>query len=151
GVEQNDAGDVRPSQELVLENRRRAVPAAVVDEQHFVGNAELVERRVKAIEKRLQSCLLVVDGDDDGETRVVCSDRRRRSGAQGAELWFVHLAILPAAITSAAAAHTRSTSASVIPGCRGSDTVSREMRSALGNCPSRPPYRRPRVQRCSAS
>ena len=40
---------------------------------------------------------------------------------------------------------------SAMPACSGSVTVSRAMRSAFGNCPSRPPNRRPSVHRCSAS
>ena len=69
GVEQHDARDVRPREELVLQQRRGAVAAAVVDEHHFVRDPQRVEGRIEAREERGQAGLLVVDRDDDGQLR----------------------------------------------------------------------------------
>src|SRR5438132_8612162 len=84
GVEYDHPRYIGPLQELILEHRRRAVAAAVIDEDDLVAPAELVERRVETIKKRLQPSLLVVDGDHDRQRR------RRRDHAR-------HLR--PAAIT----------------------------------------------------
>ncbi len=112
GVEQDDPRDVGPGQELVFQQRRRAVAAAVVDEQHFVGYPQCVQRRIEPREQRGQRFLFVVDGNDDRELGIVHAN------------------------TSLTAAHTRSTSARVIVGNSGSVTVSRAMRSVFGNSPS---------------
>ena len=119
-VEQHDARHVRPRGELVLQQRGRAVAAAVVDEDHFVGDAERVERRIQPREQRRQPGLLVVDGDDDGELRV------RSSVALTGDV---------AARISAHAAQTRSTSASVMAACSGSVTVVSAIRSVFGRSP----------------
>src|SRR5438477_9058747 len=124
GIEHDYPRHVGALQELILEHRRRPVAAAIVDEDDFVAPAELVERRIETVEERLQSRLLVVNGDHDRQRR------RRRDHVR-------HLR--PAAITSATEAQTRSTSVSAMPACKGSVTVSREMRSAFGYWPSCPP------------
>ena len=64
-AEEDDPRDVRPLLELLAQQRRRAVAAAVVDEQHFVADAELVERGVEASEQQRQRLLFVVDRNDD--------------------------------------------------------------------------------------
>jgi hypothetical protein len=66
GVEQHDPRHVRPRQELVFQQRCRAIAAAVVDEDHFVTDMQRVERRIQAREERGQAGFLVVDRDDDG-------------------------------------------------------------------------------------
>ncbi len=47
GVEQDDPRHVGSGQELVLEQRRRAVAAAVVDEDDLVRDMQRVERRIQ--------------------------------------------------------------------------------------------------------
>ena len=96
-------------------------PAPIVDEDHLVGAPELIEHRVEPIEERLQTGLLVVDRDDDRDSRTQRIALRR---------------------ISVAASTTRSTSASSMAGKSGRVTVSRPMRSALGNCPARYPMAR---------
>ena len=68
---------------MLAKERRRAVAAAVVDEDDFVGNAEGVERRVEALEQRRESRLLVVHGNHDRNLRVLESHRRRLAAAKG--------------------------------------------------------------------
>ena len=121
GGKQDDAGDIGPRLELLAQDRRRAVAAAVVDEDDLVGFAQGVERRVKAGEQRRESGFLVVDGDDDGE----CGRGHAISG---------RLAV--------SAEQTRSTSLSCIEGKRGSVSVAAPMRSASGKSPPLKPSAR---------
>ena len=67
--EQRDAGFVRALLLLLKQQSRRAILAAVVDEDHLVGRAERIERRIEAREELGQHGLFVVDGDDDGQNR----------------------------------------------------------------------------------
>ncbi len=112
GAEQYHAGDVGPALELFAQDRRGAIAAAVVDEDQFVAGAERIERRIDAVEQRLQAGFLVIDRDDDRD--------------------FGRHARAPSRI-SAVASHTRSTSSTRIAANSGSVTVSRPMRSLLGN------------------
>ena len=110
------AGDVRAALELLAQLGDRAVGAAVVDEHHLVAAAERIQRRIQPLEQLRQALLLVVYRNDDRDFRVHLRAPRRMS---------------------VAAATTRSTSPSSIAGNSGSVTVSRPMRSACGNWPSR--------------
>src|SRR6185437_7304531 len=107
---------VRPALELRPQHGRGAIGAAVVDEDHLVGPLELIQRRIQPRKESLEAWLLVVHGNDDRDCRG-------------------HFAALLR--MSVAASTTRSTSDSSIAGKSGSVTVSRPMRSAFGNCPSR--------------
>src|SRR5262249_52162803 len=109
--------DVRPPLILLPQLRHRGVLAAVVDEHHLVAAPERIERAVQPVEQQRQAILFVEDRDDYGDRRV-------------------HWPRAPRTM-SFTAFTTRSTSASSIAGNSGSVTVSRPMRSALGNCPSR--------------
>ncbi len=122
-VQQDHAGDLRAPRELLAQQSRRAVAAAVVDEDHLVADAETVERRIQASEERRQPGFLVVHGNDDGKPH----DSALRT-----------------------AAHTRDTSDSVIAGNSGSVTIERPTRSACGNWPARQPSERYRANRCIA-
>ncbi len=102
--------------ELLPEDGDGAVVAAVIDKDHLIGPLQAIERRIQTIEELLQTALLVVDRNDD----------RHRSA---------HLRAPPR--ISFVAVTTRSTSSSSIAGKSGKVTVSRPMRSAFGNCPSR--------------
>jgi len=68
-VEVDDARFVGSARELLAQQCARPIPAAVVDENHLVGDLQRIERRVEAREQRGQPRLLVVDGDDDGKRR----------------------------------------------------------------------------------
>jgi hypothetical protein len=59
--------DVGPGRELLAQDGRRAVAAAVIDEDDFVAFAKCVQRRIEAGEERGEAGFLVVDGYDDGE------------------------------------------------------------------------------------
>ena len=115
GVEEYDPRHVRPCLELILQQRRGAIAAAVVHEDHLVRHGERVERRIKSREQRRQTRLLVVDGYYHRKVR--CPHRLCR------------------AMKSVHAAQTRSTSASVIAACSGSVTVESEIRSVFGRSP----------------
>src|SRR5262249_7540903 len=65
------ARHVRPLGELLAQQRRRAVAAAVVHEDQLVAHLERVERRVEPREQRRQALLFVVNGDDDGKIHSV--------------------------------------------------------------------------------
>ena len=54
-VEKDDARHVGPRGELVLQQRRRLVAAAVVDEDHLVADLQRVERRIQPREQRRQA------------------------------------------------------------------------------------------------
>ena len=69
GVEQHDGRRIGSALLLLAQQRRRAVAAAVVDEDHFVADAERVERRVQAREEVGQARLFVENRDHDGELR----------------------------------------------------------------------------------
>src|SRR5438874_1907799 len=101
-------------------------PWSVMREDDLVGGRELGERGIEAREERGQHVLLVVYRDHDGE------NRRGHQAALRSSMRFI-------------ASHTRSTSVSRISGKSGSVTVSRAMRSELGNCPSRNPFLRKKV------
>ncbi len=107
---------IRTTLELPAQHRRGAVVAAVVDEYHLVRPLELIQRRIEPRKEALEARFLVVDGNDDRE--------RRRHFAAPFNM-------------SVVASTTRSTSDSSIAGKSGSVTVSRPMRSAFGNWPSR--------------
>jgi hypothetical protein len=64
-VEQHHARHVRALRELLAQQRRGAVAAAVVDEDHLIAPAERIERRVQPREERRQPFFLVVHRDDD--------------------------------------------------------------------------------------
>ena len=66
GVEQDDPRHVRPRQELVLQQRGRAVAAAVVDEDDLVADTQRIERRIEAREQGGEAGLFVEDRNDDG-------------------------------------------------------------------------------------
>ncbi len=116
--EHDHASHVGALLELLPEDRDGTIVTAVVHEEDLVIPLQPLERRIQAREQLGKPALLVVDGDDD---RNAGTHRRA-----------------PPRI-SFVAATTRSTSDSSIAGNRGRVTVSRPMRSALGNCPSRYP------------
>ncbi len=66
-VEQHHPRHVRPAAELVGQDAGGIVAAAVVDENHFIGDAQRIERRVQPFEQLGKAGLLVVHRDDDGE------------------------------------------------------------------------------------
>src|SRR5581483_731639 len=102
----------RPFRELLAQDGRRAVAAAVVDEDHLVAEPQRIERRIEAREERLEARLFVIDRNDDRELH---------------------------ASTFFAAWQTRSTSLSNIAGKSGNVTMLRPTRSACGNWPARQP------------
>jgi hypothetical protein len=122
-VQQHHARDVGALVELLAQQRRRAVAAAVVHEDHLVLEPERVEGRVEPGEESGQARFLVVDGNDDREIHLNGDSHHFRK-------------------TFLAASHTRSTSPSAIAGKSGSVASERPRRSACGNCPSCQPSRR---------
>ena len=119
GCEQDGASHVGSLFKLRSQQGSGTVTAAIVDEDHFTARAQRVERRIEPVEERRQAGFFVVDGDDDRDFRNV------------------HF--LLSLMFSARAMHTRATSASAMPGKRGSVMVSRPTRSALGKSPSLKP------------
>ncbi|KAG0161938.1 hypothetical protein DFQ30_004806, partial [Apophysomyces sp. BC1015] len=63
-IKQHDAGGVRACLVLLGQQRGRVVAAAVVDENHFVGQIQCIERRIEPRGQRGQARLLVVGRDD---------------------------------------------------------------------------------------
>ncbi len=112
----DDAGHLRPLLELLPQNPHRTIVTAVVDEDELIGPLQPVERRIEPREQLREPALLVVHRNDDGNAGA-----HRRAPPR----------------ISFVAATTRSTSASSIAGNSGRVTVSRPIRSALGNWPSR--------------
>src|SRR5438105_13897467 len=66
-VQKHHAGNVRPSCELLAQERRRAVATAIVDENNLVRNPEPIERRIRPREERAEASFFVVNRDDDRE------------------------------------------------------------------------------------
>jgi hypothetical protein len=69
-VEEHHAGHVRTLAVLLGQDRHRVVAAAVVDEDDFVGQAQLVHRGIQAREQVGQAGFLVIDRDDDRQLRL---------------------------------------------------------------------------------
>src|SRR3989338_4657141 len=68
-VEQDYPRHIGALLKLFAQYRGGTVTAAVVDEYDLVADAELIQRRIQAIEQGLQAMLLVIDGDDDGKLK----------------------------------------------------------------------------------
>jgi hypothetical protein len=69
-VEQHHAGVLGAPLKLLPQQRDGVVPAAVVDEDAFVGNTERIERRIQSREQGRQDLLFVVNRDDDAELGI---------------------------------------------------------------------------------
>ena len=76
-VEQDHTGDEGPALELLPEQRRRAILAAVVDEDDFVRKAQGVERSIETVKELRERLLLVVDGYDDRDVDGLHAARHR--------------------------------------------------------------------------
>jgi hypothetical protein len=74
-VEQADQAQLRPVGGGGKQHRRGRVPAAVVDDEQLVADAESVEQRPHPVEEDRQHLLLVVHRHDDGEIRNLLAHR----------------------------------------------------------------------------
>jgi hypothetical protein len=70
-VEQHHARLYGTALELLSQQRSRAIGRAIVHEDDFIANVELIQGQVKALEQMRQALLFVVDRDDDGEIEWV--------------------------------------------------------------------------------
>jgi hypothetical protein len=72
-AEQTDHAQLSPVLRSREQQRRGLVPAAVVDHDQLVGDAESVQQRPHPREEHRQHLLLVVHRYDDGERRLIGS------------------------------------------------------------------------------
>ncbi len=129
-VEQHHAGDIRAQTLLRGQQRGRAVAAAVVDEQNFVGLVQRIESGVEAGEQRGESGLFVVDGNDHRNGGVSMQSHRPNCRS-----------------TASRASVTRVTSLSCIPGKSGRVRMEAPTVSACGKPPGWKPRLRYRLNR----
>src|SRR5450631_2029639 len=80
-VKQDDTRVLRTLLKLLPQHRYGPVPAAVVDENALIGNAERIERRIQPREQGRQHLFFVIDRDDDAELWIRGAHRAHESAA----------------------------------------------------------------------